>query len=503
MSTLGSLMLALADPGIKPYNEQELTENRIRFGNTQNQTQLLELAEMKRQQETAARMRQALQANPGLVLGEGGGGPLLASPALTAGGGPMTQQTVQRGAGVPPQDGGPIPPEMAAQVTPTVTPPGGPQSTIGGLAPQPRQDPLAAIFRTDPDAGLKLLDMRTKRQEQQLQWGLKSIEAVAQISQGVTNQDSLDQAREYMQQIAPQAAARLPKVYTKEGMEAFQAQALRVKERQTLKIQDLAAQAEAVKAQATLLKQQQAGANIPNYTGDANLDAAIYERMKGQAPGAIPPADVVAAARKDVQEGKVTVSERQGAAQAQSRAMGETMQKRLEAFDKAGMAGQETHTVLDEAERLIAEGVYSNSPIDRANMLAYNKGLAPGDTKAQRTKRLMELGAQLKLAHGSLGSGVSVADAVTYGKAAGNFEEPKNLAEMQQSITSMRTIANTAMRRANEARKSAETTGKLPEFEERGNKVFSEADIAATMKGSGKTRQQVIEAAKAKGYTVH
>jgi hypothetical protein len=121
----------------------------------------------------------------------------------------------------------------------------------------------------------------------------------------------------------------------------------------------------------------------------------------------------------------------------------------------------------------------------------------------------MELGAQLKLAHGSLGSGVSTADAVTYGKAAGNFEEPKNVAEMQQSITSMRSIANTAMRRANEARKSAETTGRLPEFEERGagasqggGKVVSEADIAATMQASGKTRQQVLDALKAKGYTV-
>ena len=97
MSTLGSLMLALGDTGIKPYNEQELIENRIRSGNLQNQTGLLELAALTRQQETAARTRQALQENPGLVLG--GGGSTLASPALTMpqGGAPMTQQTVMPG----------------------------------------------------------------------------------------------------------------------------------------------------------------------------------------------------------------------------------------------------------------------------------------------------------------------------------------------------------------------------------------------------------------------
>ena len=67
MSTIGSL-LALMDPNIKPYNEQELTENRIRFGNTQNQTELVRLAELKRQQEEEEAARQWMMQHPDAIL---------------------------------------------------------------------------------------------------------------------------------------------------------------------------------------------------------------------------------------------------------------------------------------------------------------------------------------------------------------------------------------------------------------------------------------------------
>jgi len=147
-------------------------------------------------------------------------------------------------------------------------PGGGSTSTLAGLAPQPqpRQNPLEALARQNPDAALLVQkqqqqqqEFALKRQEQQLTWGLKSIEAVAQMSQGVTNQADLDRVRADMQQVAPQAAARLPQFYSKEAMEAYQQSALSVKERQELKIADVQAQADAVKAQADLVKARQQG----------------------------------------------------------------------------------------------------------------------------------------------------------------------------------------------------------------------------------------------------
>jgi hypothetical protein len=271
------MMLSLS-PQIQQYDPLDVIrqQNVAQGGRLTNQTALITLEDLKRQQASAARLRQALQQDPALVLGGGGGGgPLLASPALTAGG-PMTQQAfgpggmgptqqvpggqdLSRYAGVSPQGGGPIPPEVAAQVLPTVTPPGGPQSTLAGLAPPPRQDPLEALFRTDPDAGLKLLDMRTKLQTQRLETGEKIAGSIGRIAQGVNDQASLDQAREEIGQIDPRAAAQLPKFYSKAAMEPFIQRALDVKTSQELKIKDLNAQAEAVKAQADVMKARMSG----------------------------------------------------------------------------------------------------------------------------------------------------------------------------------------------------------------------------------------------------
>jgi hypothetical protein len=278
MSTIASL-LGLMDPGIKPWSEGEDSVNRAARGRQLTQTGLIELEEKRRLQEADALVRQRIQQDPGIlgIGGGGGGGPLLASPALTAGGGPMTQQAfgpggmgptqqvpggqdLSRHAGVSPQGGGPIPPDVAAQVMPTVTPPGGgPQSTIGGLSPQPRQDPLEAIFRQNPDAGLKILDMRTKLQTQRLEMGEKIAGSIGRIAQGVSDQASLDQARQDIGQIDPRAAAQLPQFYSKAAMEPFIQRAVDVKSSLTLKIADQQAQAEAVKAQAELARARMSG----------------------------------------------------------------------------------------------------------------------------------------------------------------------------------------------------------------------------------------------------
>lgn len=279
MSTLGSLMLALAEPGITPYHEQELTATRIQSGRTANQTALIELENLRRTQETAARMRQYYQAHPEELLGGGGGGPQSTISSLGPGGGPMTQQPfgpggmgppqpvpggqdLSRYAGVSPQGGGPLPPDVAAQVRPTVTPR---QSTLGSLQPpapgqgQAPPDQIEALMRVDPDAAFQVMGQRFKLQEQRLGWGEKIAASIGRIFQGVHDQASLEQARDEVRQIDPKAAAALPQFYSKEAMEPVMARALDMQTAQTLKIQDLKAQSSAVQAQADLARARMSG----------------------------------------------------------------------------------------------------------------------------------------------------------------------------------------------------------------------------------------------------
>ena len=48
--------------------------------------------------------------------------------------------------------------------------------------------------------------------------GVKVAEFVARELQGVTDQASLDQARERIRQVHPQAAAQVPQMYSKEAV---------------------------------------------------------------------------------------------------------------------------------------------------------------------------------------------------------------------------------------------------------------------------------------------
>ena len=137
--------------------------------------------------------------------------------------------------------------------------------------------------------------------------------------------------------------------------------------------------------------------------------------------------------------------------------------KRMEGLDKAATAAESMHVVFDEVQQLVKEGVYGNSPADRAKMdILYKTGMVQNDPMGSRTARLRELGSEMILAHGSLGTGVSEYDARTYAKAAGNFQDAKNVQDMQRSIDSMRRIANKALSNANAARTSLAETGRLP-----------------------------------------
>src|SRR5512145_1730249 len=153
------MMLALS-PQIQPYNQQELTANRIQLGNLQNRTSLLDLAELERQLGTQADVRQWYAEDPSRLLGTPGGGTTLGGlgPAPMPGAGPITQgplpgmggqtQTVpgypdlSRYAAVSPQGGGPLP---AGVGMPTAAPPPSALASLG-----PARHPLEGLARQNP-----------------------------------------------------------------------------------------------------------------------------------------------------------------------------------------------------------------------------------------------------------------------------------------------------------------------------------------------------------------
>jgi hypothetical protein len=138
-------------------------------------------------------------------------------------------------------------------------------------------------MRTDPDAAFQVMGQQMKMQTQRLEWGEKIAGSIGRIAQGVNDQASLDQARQDIGQIDPRAAAQLPQFYSKEGMEPFIQRALSVEKAQTLKIQDLAAQSDAVKAQAELARARMSGRV-------ATTDQ--YLKALGVTPGAEKPEDM-------------------------------------------------------------------------------------------------------------------------------------------------------------------------------------------------------------------
>ena len=117
-------------------------------------------------------------------------------------------------------------------------PPGTPTlATIGpqgGMPGPPQgisaQNPLLEMARRDPRAAMMLQqqmqgqqDRQWKMQEQRLDMGVKVAEYVARELQGVTDQATLDAARERIRQVHPQAAAQVPQMYSKEAVASVHA----------------------------------------------------------------------------------------------------------------------------------------------------------------------------------------------------------------------------------------------------------------------------------------
>lgn len=307
MSTISGLLLR--QPEFAPFDlGRTLTQaTNIHGGQLSNQTRLLELEELKRNQAAQALAEQYMQQHPEAFFGGGQQLPMLSTlgqPA--AGAGPLTQTTTRPGQ-----------PPGAPQVVPggqdlsQFATQGGPQSTLGTLGgpqgpPQAPQNPLIEMAQRNPQAALLLQkqllgqeDLQFKRQEQRLQMGTKVLEHVGRLAQGVSDQASLDAMRsDLISQGLGKYAAQLPQTYSKEAMTPFIAKALDVKESMTLQVQDL-------QAQAAVIKARREGRSV---------DVDNQLRAMGVQPGQETPAQIKEAL-KAVEDAKVRVSASHGTGQ--------------------------------------------------------------------------------------------------------------------------------------------------------------------------------------------
>jgi hypothetical protein len=194
---------------------------------------------------------------------------------------------------------------------------------------------------------------------------------------------------------------------------------------------------------------------------------------------------------------------------------------RLDALEKEAQTQNGIIQTLDSIEPLIKQGTLGNRPTDQLKRLGQKTGLYQTQ-EAINANNIEKLGNQLVLARGSLGSGVSVADAERYDKAAGNFTKAQSVQEQLQYIGIMRDIAQNSFNSTNRVRKEYEQTGSMPSYGANAEKIGGGAsgswdaparpetqikratisDIAATARASGKTTEEVTRAMRAAGYQI-
>lgn len=463
----------------------------------QGQTQLLALQEQQRQQASAANYRQALAANPDILLTPGGGGSTLAS--LNAGGPPgaITQGPLP---GMPGQTQTIGAPQDLSQFA-TGQPP---QSTIAGLAPAPPQDPVRALMQRDPEAGLQLLDMRAKMQERTLGIQEKKMAYFGQLLQGATDQASWDQAREQVGRVDPQAASRMPPLFNKDVRDQMVQQALSVQERLTLQIAEGKNQLDAAK-----LRLQ--AANIPNYTGDAQLDALIYTQMKDQPPGTMPSQAIVEKAIQQREADKLKVSERQGIAAAEI----ERTEKPLESTAAKAVSDLTLLRTMTDDVVALYKDAYSGPVVGRSGYLREQGGfMDPEETAFRSTlKNVNDILGRLRS-----GANIPAPEMANLERLAPNANDPpatfrakmqsfqRALEQQRESITRVGTTGRQQLReetRPTTPRVGSQSTSQAPAPQApAGGKTLSQAGLAALAERRKMSVAEVRALAEKNGYRI-
>jgi hypothetical protein len=137
----------------------------------------------------------------------------------------------------------------------------------------------------------------------------------------------------------------------------------------------------------------------------------------------------------------------------------------LKTQDEAGAAAEKLSESIAQAQGLVSgkDGVYGNDLIDRGKYLAHQWGMNDSPT-AVNSERLREVGAQMTLSFGSLGTSVSNADREAYARAQGNFEQAKSPKAMLLSLKEMSAVSERVIKKVNSNRRFYEETGRKPDF---------------------------------------
>ena len=473
--------------------------------------------------------------------------------ALTAPGGPVDRykQLLGGGPSLASQQGTPMSPEQVPALNPQAV--GSPLQQSGspplpGAQTQARQAPVArqlqqediyrelALTRTGQPIAKILMELdqhqleRRKTtaalQKDELEGQLKASQAMAEMFSSVQDAPEAErpalyaEARAVMERLVPHAAAAMPATYDPRVVGLFGTMAVSAKEKAT---QALTLMERKTAIANTKLREREHTFNVKKTGTQQDIDqfraetdaiqAETAQKRLGEVEYQKVGDDVLAMPKYGTPGQGAPQGTRLGPTPESRQPLREAAAKRLKDAYEAADAGQKVQDTLDEVDRLIDEGVYEQSPTLLAALETYKRTgtVLPSydDATLARTQRLREMGAALTLSQGSLGNQVSEGDRRTYEQAMGNFQQGRTKQAMQESLLSMRTIADKAMRNANEVSRKIEAGELTPAYQPRpgAGKTVGEGAIQATMdemaaRGDPKTRAQVIEEFKKQGYRV-
>jgi len=149
--------------------------------------------------------------------------------------------------------------------------------------------------------------------------------------------------------------------------------------------------------------------------------------------------------------------------EARSMAKIEQDKTRLSEVNKLAGQYQNIGQLVDVARDYLNQGILGNTLKDRASMAAKSLGLS--NTPEQvRTQAFRNLGENFVLARGSLGSGVSVADADRYDRAAGELSKAQSPQQAKAALDVLEEVTKKYAGQANQYNQSFQNTGQLPQY---------------------------------------
>jgi len=181
-----------------------------------------------------------------------------------------------------------------------------------------------------------------------------------------------------------------------------------------------------------------------------------------------------------------------------------TIKNQLNVLNDRAQTAAAVHPLLNEAEALIAQGIYPASPALEFVLDKYKKRggkLLPQDVPdfaswdeptLARTVALRQLGSRLALTQGKLGGGISDADRETYIQGTGALSQPQTMETLKTIIPSLRRIADHHINEADKANDWAlKNPGKPIPYQGSGT-----GGVGAPGRPSAAERKPPIDAAK-------